>query len=526
MSRPLFLRSCVLFVIALSASAALRAQDACGGATELIPGATCTLVNADATGATQSLAPVLCNGHTSPQANDLWFTFSAVGTATTIQVDSPGSFDAVVEAFSGDCDALTSIGCADEAYPPNNGTVETLTLPTVPGTVYFVRVYPYWLPAPTEFAFGICALDGLPPPANDLCSAITAQDLAVGASLVFTGDNTDALDSEGLGAPSVWEAFTLADCANVTLDLCGTTPAFANVFDALYRDCSLTAPIPASTMDAQACGDGNATLRYQNLAAGTYYYAVRSDAGSIGAYTLTATAAACSAYCTAEAGTCDEYIARVICNGVDLSTDCTPGGYADHTGETIMLAIGSDEEITVHNGPSFYNDDQVVVWVDWDHDLSFMGANETTVLSSADDGATFTGTIQVPAAAEVGTTRMRIRMLYAGEAYACDSSRFGEVEDYTANVQFGVGIDDRATNEWNVFPNPTNGDFTIAYGAADANVTIDVLDLTGRLVHTARKHVVNGERVAVQLAGRLAEGSYVVRLSSDAGRTEQRIVVR
>lgn len=526
MSRQSLRTALAPFVIVLSLPTAVRAQDECGGAAVLTLQAPCVPISVDATGATQSQPAILCNGHTSPQANDLWFTFEANGTATTVQVDSPGSFDAVVEVFSGACGSLTSIGCTDEAYPPSNGTLETITLPTVPGSDYYVRVYAYWLPAPSEFMFSVCAFDGAPPPANDLCTNVTASELEVGTPLVFTGNNTDALDSEGLGAPSVWEAFTIGTCANVTIDLCGTAPAFTNVFDALYLDCSLTDTVPASSVDAEACGDDNHTLTYQNLAPGTYYYAVRSDAGSIGAYTLTVEAAACTVHCTAEAGECDEYIARVICSGLDHSTDCSAGGYADHTDQVVTVAVDSNVEIAVHNGPSFYNDDQVFVWADWDRNLSFLDAGEVTVLTSADDGATFTGTIVVPADAELGLTRMRIRMLYEGAAFPCDSSQYGEVEDYTLNVQFGVGIGEPMAADWSVFPNPGDGDLTLRYAAPDALVDVDVLDVSGRIVRVQRRYMTRGEHVALPFAGVLAPGTYVLRLTSALGRSEQRIVVR
>jgi hypothetical protein len=158
--------------------------------------------------------------------------------------------------------------------------------------------------------------------------------------------------------------------------------------------------------------------------------------------------------------------------------------------------------------------------------VSFLDAGEVTVLTSADDGATFTGTIVVPADAELGLTRMRIRMLYAGAAFPCDSSQYGEVEDYTLNVQFGVGIDTPTAADWSVFPNPGDGNLTLRYAASDALVEVDLLDVSGRIVHTQQQHMTHGEQVPLPFAGVLAPGTYVLRLTSALGRSEQRIVVR
>jgi hypothetical protein len=56
-------------------------------------------------------------------------------------------------------------------------------------------------------------------------------------------------------------------------------------------------------------------------------------------------------------------------------------------------------------------------------------------------------------------------------------------------------------------------------------VDLELLDMTGRLVHTEQLIVVSGELSQVSLAGRLAPGTYLLRLNSDLGRSEQRIVI-
>jgi hypothetical protein len=75
-----------------------------------------------------------------------------------------------------------------------------------------------------------------------------------------------------------------------------------------------------------------------------------------------------------------------------------------------------------------------------------------------------------------------------------------------------------------VFPNPNVGDFSIRFGA-DAQVAIELMDATGRLVFSQQRYVVKDEITPIQLAGRLAPGTYLLRLSSMSGRSEQRISI-
>jgi hypothetical protein len=114
------------------------ANDECANAVALPGGAGCNSISGSVLGATQSLPPSSCSGALSTSANDVWYSFVASKSIYSITVNS--SFDAVVEAFSGTCGTLNSLGCADEAGP---GT-ETLNLTTfTPGQTYYVRVSPY-----------------------------------------------------------------------------------------------------------------------------------------------------------------------------------------------------------------------------------------------------------------------------------------------------------------------------------------------------------------------------------------------
>jgi len=57
-------------------------------------------------------------------------------------------------------------------------------------------------------------------------------------------------------------------------------------------------------------------------------------------------------------------------------------------------------------------------------------------------------------------------------------------------------------------------------------MNIEVLDMTGRLVFNDRLAATGGTTIQLALAGKLAAGSYMLRLSTDAQTHDQHIVIR
>ena len=116
---------------------------------------------------------------------------------------------------------------------------------------------------------GVSLLGGAPP--NDLCANAATGALDLGVPVTRARNSTGATDDGGLGIPQVWEAFTSSECLDVTVDLCGTAPSFLNTFLQLYIDCPWTNVIDAASFNVSTCGDGNYTIVFPQLPAGTYY---------------------------------------------------------------------------------------------------------------------------------------------------------------------------------------------------------------------------------------------------------------
>lgn len=649
-------------------------NDNCASATSIGVNATCIATNGTTQNATQSQAPATCSTFLATAANDVWYSFVATDVSTTVSVTGAGDattgMDPILEAFSGACGALTSLGCVDATL---RGGTETLTIATTPGTTYRYRVY-YWTyaTAQTVFGFTTCVTagggGGTPPnddctgavavniavpgtntfsgdntgatedggtgfvivweaftiatcanvdinycvpgsvfddflvnlsvgcpdfltgiltgtvspdnctlsflelaagtyyipvmvdaattpvgaysvqvtttscggggtPPNDECSAVTPVGLSIPGSVQFTGDNTGATDSEGLGVASVWHSFTTTDCANITLSYCATTPAFENAFLNLYIGCPFTDFVPAASFETTSCGNNNVTIQYTNVPAGTYYYAVLTDVGATGPYAINVAAAPCappSDYCEASAVSLQfEKISNVTFAGINNNSSSN-AGYEDFTlgtPATVVAGASYPLSITVAAG---YDTDQVLAWVDWDHNSVF-DAGEI-IFSSATGVGPFNGNVTVPLTATAGPTRMRVRLhdTYVGPDYdntpnptPCDTSSFGQVEDYTVDM-IGIitGTNAQDQNAFTVYPNPNDGTMAINTGAMSGAVRMDVIDAVGRTVHSEQRVVTQASTVMLGLNGFLAPGSYLLRLSGHEFREEQRIVIR
>ena len=113
--------------------------------------------------------------------------------------------------------------------------------------------------------------------------------------------------------------------------------------------------------------------------------------------------------------------------------------YTDYTAISTTVTAGTASPITITIGNS-YSDDQVLAWVDWNHDGDFADFDEK-VFTSPQGLGPFSGTIIPPVTALNGITRMRIRLHDAGYGpndTPCGTSDYGEVEDYNLVIQGGV----------------------------------------------------------------------------------------
>jgi len=139
-------------------------------------------------------------------------------------------------------------------------------------------------------------------------------------------------------------------------------------------------------------------------------------------------------YCEALGGG-DEYISHVTFG--DIDNESTSTYYGDYTDQSTTVEIGGSYEMTVTNGNP-YDSDQCAAWIDWDQNGVF--DDGVISFSGSPGNGPYTTTIEPPVGAKTGETRMRVRVRYVGDLFPCGNTQYGEVEDYTVNVQGWLDI--------------------------------------------------------------------------------------
>lgn len=213
---------------------------------------------------------------------------------------------------------------------------------------------------------------------------------------------------------------------------------------------------------------------YQNQS--SVQYVTISNTGELDlTYNLSTqiTSKATREYCSASGGG-DEYISGVVMGDIN-NTGTGEDGYADYTSMSTDVNGGESYDITITNGNS-YSIDDIGIWADWNQDNDFDDAGEN-VVCEPDCGGEGTFTFTVPAEASAGPTTMRIRLKYSGSDCGdpCGTTTWGEVEDYTLNVNNWLNI---SSNEGLITPGNTEiidvsfSTYDVDPGNYSANLTI------------------------------------------------------
>ncbi len=139
-------------------------------------------------------------------------------------------------------------------------------------------------------------------------------------------------------------------------------------------------------------------------------------------------------YCNAAGRSVDyEWVSKVEIG--DFENTSSGALYSDFTDQVISLDAGTSAEVTLT--PDFrdntYNEFWAI-WIDFDQNKTFENS-EKVFTPSASSSSAVSGTLTIPADAATGTTRMRVIMEYNNAPSACGSFNYGEVEDYSVEIQ-------------------------------------------------------------------------------------------
>ncbi len=206
----------------------------------------------------------------------------------------------------------------------------------------------------------------------------------------------------------------------------------------------------------------------------------------------------------------------------NVSTTTTNDVYSLDTVNLVDLYLDSSYSANLTASFVFQGND-FGVWIDFNSDGEF-SANEM-VLNAVNNGVNATQTFTVPNNAFVGdTVRIRCRLSVQGTPQACGTFD-GEVEDYLGVIKDGttgiakqVGIVEKA----GLFPNPNDGNFQLRLEKNVNFSSIQIHDISGRLVFQKRTNLIDGSQIDSQLES----GIYLVRLIGVKKNEEFKLIVR
>ena len=267
----------------------------------------------------------------------------------------------------------------------------------------------------------------------------------------------------------------------------------------------------------------------------TYYWRVRSkntcgDGPFATAFSFTTIN--CTACASVANTTFDTSTTRVIFNTIDNPSG-KPSGYSDYTGMSTDVNRDESYDLTVQANTDGNYTTHTVVWIDWNQNCDFDDAGEMYDLGEADnvaDGVTSLSplSITVPTDAVFGTTIMRVSTRYNSDPTSCQNGVDAEVEDYSiVVVDNTASIEDFAFDGFNLYPNPSNGDFNLRFNVeSNDEVSIRVFDVRGRTVY--RKQYTNVPNLFAEniVINNMAKGVYLLKISNGNKQTTRKLVIR
>jgi len=380
------------------------------------------------------------------------------------------------------------------AATPNDGT-QAVTIPNTPGTTNRIMVkgtnHIFFDVSNTNFTITAGSTDTVAPSAPT--SLATANTTQTSTDLSWTAST----DNVGVTGYDVYQnGIFKANVTTTSYAVTGLTASTAYTFYVIAKDAAgnasaasntvnvtTSAPVvdttaPSAPTNLAAAGTTSSSTNlswtastdnvgvtgydvYQNgvfkanvaatnyavagLTASTAYsfYVIAKDAAgnaSAASNTVNVTTSAVSiSYCASQGNnTADERIGKVVLGSIS-NTSTGTAGYENFTAQSANLTRSAVNTITVTpTWTSTAYAEGYAVFIDYNQNGVFTDAGETVWTKAASTTTPVSGSFTVPATATLGATRMRVSMKYNGIPTACEAFSYGQVEDYTVNIQAGV----------------------------------------------------------------------------------------
>ena len=232
-----------------------------------------------------------------------------------------------------------------------------------------------------------------------------------------------------------------------------------------------------------------------------------------------------------------EHITNVTFNTINNdSGNDTSGGYEDFTtiNTDVLREISYTVSVTFDTGGY---QDHCYVFIDWNKDFIFDKDTERYDLGSKlDDVSTATLSIKVPLDAQFGKTRMRVLIEYDdpnndfgdGPCDADHQTEWGETEDYSITIiDNTASIEDIAFDGFNLYPNPTKGEFTLNLTLVNTDkVSVQLYDVRGRLIDEKNYYNTVTNFSESILFKEASSGLYLLKVINGALQTTRKLIIK
>ncbi|MCB2406606.1 M4 family metallopeptidase [Hymenobacter lucidus] len=234
-------------------------------------------------------------------------------------------------------------------------------------------------------------------------------------------------------------------------------------------------------------------------------------------------------YCTSKSNSVAYEFIDYVALGTLTRTSGADAGYYNGTALTAPTLTGGTSQ-TISYSAGFVGtaySEYFKVYIDYNQNGLFTDAGELVVSSAAStSAATRSSSFTVPTTAKNGKTRMRVVMSDASGTTSCNAYSYGETEDYSVTIAGGTtvaGINGIAggnvSSQFEVYPNPAADRLNIALPNNAAVVSVQIMDVRGAIINSAR-YEGNGQLNVASLA----KGMYTLTVSDGQTTYRQRFV--
>ncbi|MDT8394491.1 MAG: GEVED domain-containing protein [Bacteroidales bacterium] len=208
-------------------------------------------------------------------------------------------------------------------------------------------------------------------------------------------------------------------------------------------------------------------------------------------------------------------------DSIDNESDCSETGYNDFTDMSAVLENDSENELTV---TTHHGDQYLMVWIDFDDDFVFEEDEivvNNYIIAPGEGPGVYTETIPFDIADGVllGEHIMRAKTNWNDSVplAACESTMYGETEDYVANVVLHIFIDDNPLKDKDMIVRTlSNNQFEILMEGSEINepLIINLHNIQGHNLVQNRVENVNGwYRYHLDMSY-ARPGAYIIRLGN------------